>query len=96
MTEIYKRRIRIQGQQDDVIGHSIQILDAETNEPIPNVLRATIYLNPTDINKVVFAYYETGENGGIVAKDDQPVEHVAVAENPEIDLTAMEVEEMQR
>lgn len=94
MTEIYKRRIRIQGKQDDLIGHSIQILDAETGDLIPNIAKVTIYLNPTDINKAELTYYETDGSGSLVVKDGKPVERVETTENPDVDLTAMEVEEV--
>lgn len=90
MTELYNRKIRIENCKcpDNLpIGSSIIIKDAQTEERITNIVSVDIHLSPMGLNMAELTYYEIDANKNLIIKNDEPIEHVAVAKDPEIKLT---------
>lgn len=92
MGEVQKRRIRIQCDPDKIVGTFVMITDAATGKPVfPGAFKAEVHvhLNATEINTADITYWETNEQGAIIAgPDDQPIEHTETVECAELDVTA--------
>lgn len=86
--ELFKRRVRIEGP--DVSGHSAVVRDVDTNEVIPGVFRVVATVDVSDTAKADITYYETDEQGHILAENGEPIVHTARVEDPKIDIKAME------
>lgn len=90
MTEIYNRKIRIENCHcPDKLpnGESVIIKDAQTGERITNIVSVDIHLSPMGLNMAELTYYEIDANKNLIIKNDEPIEHTAIAKDPEIKLT---------
>ena len=94
MDEAYKRRIRIQCSPEQPVGRGVHITDLETGEEITNIVSVTIYLDAREINMARCTYYATNEQGNVLTVEGEPVSKVKNSYNPEIDVTAYEVNEV--
>ncbi len=90
MTETFKRRVRIRGKPDDLIGFNIVIEDVETGEMITNICKAVITLIPGELNMVEFMYYAEDQADHLILHNGQPIFKEIKVHFPEIDLTALE------
>ena len=92
MTEVNRRRIRIECDPKMPVGHAVKITDADTGKDIfPGAFKAEVHvhLNATEMNTADITYWETNEQGALVAgPDDQPIEHTETVECAELDVTA--------
>jgi hypothetical protein len=93
--EQFKRRVRIEGGPDQVIGWKVKIIDAETGEEIRNVFRAIITLDARELNAVELFYYEVDEQTGkLIARDGKRlVERRVKLQFPEVAVDAWEVQQ---
>lgn len=98
LNENYKRRVRIIGKPDNILGLGIEVRDVETDEMIENVYRAEILLEATEVNAVRLHYYEGDPTTGrlVTGEDGEPIKRTATTFNPEIDVTALEVVQEQK
>lgn len=91
----YKRRIRVNCLPGRVDGSGLDVVDAETGEPIKNILRMVIYLERSEVNECEITYHEMDDQGKIIVSPDndfEPVEQKITVKNVEIDdLTAFEI-----
>lgn len=91
----YNRRIRIEGGMNDLNGRRLHVTDIETGETIQNVIEVTIYLSAVrnrnmNTAKVTYGAFDS-ENKPIVI-DGEIATGTITLENPEISLTAYEVQ----
>lgn len=90
MSEMYRRRIRVEGGMKDINGCLLNVSDADTGENIRGVGDIVMHLSATGLNTATITYVEFDEQGHAVLKDDKLVEHTGEAANPEVAVTAME------
>jgi hypothetical protein len=93
---VYNRRVRIQSHPDKdkaVTGVGTSIVDAETGESIPNVFRIVITLDAEAINTAKITYYESDASGKTLVRDGDVVVRTVESIDPEVDITALEVEQ---
>ena len=88
----YKRRIRIVGKLGETRGYALNVYDAETGEAITNVTRIELLLNVKERNEARVTYYELNGKGITIGEDGSPIIGTVVTPDPELDLTAWEVE----
>ncbi len=91
----YKRRIRIVGKPGETRGYALNVYDAETGEAITNVTRIELLLNVKEQNEARVTYYEHNGKGITIGEDGNPITRTVVTPDPELDLTAWEVESKQ-
>ncbi len=90
--EVYQRRVRITGKPGDVRPFTLAVRDADTGEEIPNVFKATIYLDALKLNRVEMDSWETDEQGRMITNDaHQIITRKSINELAEVDVTAHEV-----
>ncbi len=89
----FHRRIRIEGKPDAVEGYLLTVSDAQTGELIANVKRVAVLLDVMHDNKAIITYHEKDESGKLVVKDHEPVERTVTVDNPELSVTAYDVNE---
>lgn len=91
MSEIYKRQIRITSTPSNSLeGFAVSVKDITTGELIDNVKSITVHINPIKLTTAELTYLECDTDGNYVVKDGEAVTHVATAENPELDIVALE------
>ncbi len=90
MSEVYKRRIRVEGKPDALNGFALTVHDADTGEVIEHVYCIDMHLGATQINTATIHYYDFDSNGEIVVKDGTPIKRSLETDNPEVALTALE------
>jgi hypothetical protein len=94
MHEQFKRRVRIEGGPDQVIGWKVKITDVETGEEIRNVFRAIITLDARELNAVELFYYEVDEQTGkFITFNGKPVERRIKLQFPQVAVDAWEVQQ---
>lgn len=93
MHKNFHRRIRIEGKPDAIEGDLLTVSDAQTGEQITNIKRVAVLLDVTHDNKAIITYYEKDESGELVVKDHEPVERTVTVDNPELSVTAYDVNE---
>lgn len=86
----FKRRIRIVGKPGEVRGLGVEVQDADTGEVIDDIFRAIVRLDASSINTVVLSYYDSPVRKSETS--DRPVVNTITATNPEMDVTACEVD----
>jgi hypothetical protein len=82
MSEHFAGRLRIEGKPDETRGYMLTVHDAETGEPITNVVKVTLYLSVDDRNYADVVYSSSHQK--------QPLLNVLVTNNPEVAVTAFE------
>jgi hypothetical protein len=85
------RRVRIEGKHDETTGYMMEVYDADTGKSIPLVRRVVVTLDAASENQAEITYYETGEDGHLIKVDGQSIEKTVMVSNPEIAVTAFEV-----
>jgi len=93
---VYNRCVRIQSHPEKdkaVVGVGVSIVDAETGESIPNVFRIVITLDAEAINTAKITYHESDASGHLLVKDNDVVVRTVESVDPEVDITAVEVEQ---
>src|SRR5687767_13593815 len=92
MGEIFRRTLRIQGEPGHKAGMMLTIRDHDTGEIINGIAGGTVHMNPNDVVTADIKYYQTDEEGHIIAPP--PGEniqlHTATAQVGSIDVTALE------
>lgn len=83
MSDIYKRRIRVEGKPDELKGYMLTVHDADTGEEITNFTDVEMHLHVMLLNTATVIYLEEDEYG-------RPIEKTGVTENPEVAVTALE------
>lgn len=91
ITPNYKRRIRIEGKQDDTRGYMLTVHDAQTGEEITNVKAVTLRLHVETVNVAEVVYYNNYEQGRrLIDPRSHLIEGFATLDNPEVAVTAYE------
>ncbi len=92
----YKRLLRIYGRPGIFTGHTIEVYDDESNEPINNVLSMTIRLDARNATECEVTYAEMDRDGKILVSPDsgfEPIINTIALPNIHIaGITAWEVD----
>ena len=87
------RRVRIVGKIGNVVGCGIEVKDIDTDETIDGIFRAIIRLDATSVNTAALSYYDDPVRRQ--EQIDRAATHTITIANPEIDVTAHEVDKIE-
>ena len=90
MTEMFRRRIRVEGQPEDIKGYSLTARDTETHEQLLYIAEIDLHLSARSLSTATLTYYDVDVQGKLLIKDGEPVIKTATTNNPEVSLTALE------
>lgn len=94
MNQRWKRRIRIEGKPDEMLGFMIQVFDAESGEMVTNITKLVVTLSVEGENTAEVTYYEKKADGVgfVLDTHHDPVQQTITVPDPEISVTAYEVD----
>jgi hypothetical protein len=90
MTEMYRRRIRVEGKPEAIDSNLLTVHDADTGEQLTHVAAIDMHLEVGAVSTATVQYYEEDEHGKLALDNGKPIRKTVGTSNPEVSVTAME------
>ena len=87
---IYKRRVRIHGDEKMTAGHNVTLQDFDTKEELNSVTDVNIHICGHELAMAQLTYFERDEDNRPVVVDGSLQFHKETVQVPSLDITALE------